>query len=220
LQRVENEYVYLVAPFSELGLPLDEKRNLYSTSAQAFRLHTDGSNLRDAYDIVLLCCFRNDKPDYGISLLMSVDEILERLSPEAAAILQEPVFPFFYGADAILRQVNGEYRIQYNPERFSVFQEKHQVCLSAKQIQAVAALNQILVFDHVPHRFTLSPGQCLILNNHKVLHGRTALSERGKRLLKRIRIYRYGHVANNPNCDDAYQTAGTDPARIPKSSKF
>lgn len=193
-QRVENEFIHLVAAFSERGIALDESRNLYSTSAQAFSLHTDGSALRVPHDAVLLCCFKNDKPNYGITLLITLDQILKRLSAQDIELLQDPVFPFFYGVGPILTFENDNYHIQYNPERFPIFQEKHQVRLSLRHTRAVNALNDILALPEAMCRFSLHPGQCLILNNRNVLHGRTALSKSSKRLLKRIRLYRYGHV--------------------------
>jgi hypothetical protein len=183
--------VSLVTPFSEQGLEGRPGQYIYSTSEQAFTMHTDGTGFRKPFDLILLHCFRADTGDeQGLSLLVSVDELVTRLSAEDIKILLQPNFPFNFGLGPILKQnQSGQFSIQYNPEELQYFYKSSGIQLAVEQTKALQKLNELLQLSAVKIRFVLRAGECLIVNNHRLLHGRTALSKGSKRLLKRVRLF-------------------------------
>ena len=59
--------------------------------------------------------------------------------------------------------------------------------LNSEQKEAFEAFNT-RVRDAEPIKFRLKPEECLIIDNGRILHGRTSLSIDSKRLLKRYWI--------------------------------
>jgi hypothetical protein len=188
--RENDGLISLVTPFSEKGLEARPGQYIYSTSEQKFLMHTDGTAFPYPFDLVLLHCFRADANEQqGLSLLLSVDELIKQLSDEEIGILSEPDFPFYFGLAPILKQNAGHFSIQYNAEELFHFQQQSGIQFSSRQAAALEKLERLLCLEQINTRFTLKPKQCLIINNHRILHGRTALSRRSKRLLKRVRLF-------------------------------
>lgn len=144
----------------------------YFTSDE-FPLHTDVSYVPNPPGLMLMHCVRPDPAGGGQVLLASCDAALRLLPDDVVASLQQPVFRFLYppacpvGASepaAILEQ--GRWRFKY-------------ACMDfADELDsAVDAFHQAL--QSVCEPVTMQAGDLLIVDNHRMAHGRTAFGGGG-----------------------------------------
>lgn len=189
----------LEALASALGEPLLEPHNLnggmvcrveveadehrpYANTPWHFPAHTDCTDhLNPPHTVLLLC----EQPAVtgGDSMLALLPEVLGRLSPDDLFALQEAQFYFRFGYLSILTLSQGRIAIRYSRQMLEMFKPSERpftlVELLDRLDQAIAA---------VSFTFSLHRGDCLILNNHSTLHGRTSFEDDGTRLLKRVRV--------------------------------
>jgi hypothetical protein len=187
---LENDLVFRV---EARGQGIRDARNiiLYSTTSSSFPCHTDGSGKRKPYDILILHCIRQDSVG-GDSIVLPLDEICARLEPHTIRILKEPTFPVPFGLSPILWEENKEHCIRYNLEELYYYSNLHGILLSEAQERAIQTLKTIIMnLEEEKPPFRLAAGDCLVIDNKRALHGRTALAEGSKRLLKRMRGYLY-----------------------------
>lgn len=139
----------------------------YFTSDE-FPLHTDVSYVPKPPELMLMHCVRPDPAGGGKVLLSHCDSALKLLPDDVIDSLRKPVFRFLYppacpvGASepaAILER--GRWRFKYARMEFA-----------EEYAPAVNALYQ--AFLAVRETLMLRAGDLLIVDNHRVLHGRTA----------------------------------------------
>ncbi|WP_417724282.1 TauD/TfdA family dioxygenase [Salipiger sp.] len=103
----------------------------------------------------------------------------------------------------ILEVKGGELRVHYARVMVEPGMEMAGTPLSATQREALDLLDDVLDRPELNHRFTLQPGEMLVLNNLVLLHGREAFAAgSGGRTLKRFWMWRR-HIG-----------PGTDPAAL------
>jgi hypothetical protein len=152
----------------------------------AFALHTDTACLPQPVDWVGLLGVTPAAASRTTSLTLHVDRVVERLSPRDVDVLCESRFRVSTG-DSELRvsilepSSRGGYDIRY---RADVLDWGTSLGLDASAHGALRRLEQV-VTSSLPAGFSLDKGDLLILDNRKVLHGRTAVD--GRRLVKRVR---------------------------------
>jgi alpha-ketoglutarate-dependent taurine dioxygenase len=186
---VDDLSVYLVE--EKGGGVKDELGELIlSTTSQAFPLHTDGFARRCPYDLVVLLCVRAAASG-GESVLSSLSHVLPRLSASARDELQQEQFPCCYGKTSIIYGSGNHINIRYNSLELRSQQHHQNACLTERASHAVLELDEALEWKNAQYIFQMKFGNCLILDNHRVLHGRLPFSSGSQRLLKRVRLYRH-----------------------------
>ena len=160
---------------------------IYSTTCADIPCHTDGVNKPMPYDLALLHCIRQDASG-GETVLVQLEEVIERLPPDALGLLREEGYPFAFGRAPIIAGEGKQMWIRYNAQETAYYGEAG-APLSPQHRHALAQLEAALAEPAAQERFHLSPGECLVIDNRRVLHGRSACPKGGRRLLKRIRLY-------------------------------
>ncbi len=159
----------------------------YSQTEQALAAHTDSSFFADPHELV---GFQMAIPDGagGESFMVPVGDVVAHLDAETISQLRAPRFPFAgvlrpiltgSEADPLLRY----YRRQIDEEAASG------IPLSPDDVAALDALDAALARPDLQHRFRLAAGEFLLMNNLRVLHGRTGMDGASQRLMYRVRAY-------------------------------
>jgi alpha-ketoglutarate-dependent taurine dioxygenase len=162
-----------VPAVSKLGLPVR------SMTAADFGCHTDESYLADPAEAVVLHCVRQARVG-GDTVLADAHDLVRALKTSDAETLQQEAFPHRSGRAAILSGSNENPAIRYNPYEFSCG------VLSPRQRRAIMALEEAIGACAIVVR--LGPGDCLVLDNRRILHGRTSFDPSDNRLFLRARL--------------------------------
>lgn len=167
---------------------LDEDRLvMFSTTSERFNCHTDGYHREEPPDYVAMLCVRADA-EGGDSLVVHVDALVSRLSPAERELLREPVFPTTFGSAAVLTGTDEQPQIRFNLREIARFSEQADERLTDAHVAAARRLDELAAEECERRKLRLAPGDCLILDNKRVLHGRTELAGESRRLLKRLWI--------------------------------
>lgn len=158
-------------------------------SANQMRPHTDGTWDADLPPSQLLQCVENDLPGYGLSRLVDSWKVVEALTPNSRIILMETPFEFYYKFDE-RKQITLKIPIidtAFSPHHFRYRNDKkHQLIPPNKQVEkALKELDKLIDDPEFYVEFQLLAGDVLWLNNRRMLHGRTALSGKSKRYMRR-----------------------------------
>ncbi|MEL7245607.1 MAG: TauD/TfdA family dioxygenase [Cyanobacteria bacterium J06573_2] len=159
----------------------------YSRTDLPLPPHTDSSYMMLPHEIVGFHCIEADE-NGGESIMVPVDDILQNLDKEMIACLREPVYPFGQGCHAVICGDEDNPLIRYYQAQVQRSSDKNNF-LSEKHQAALKALDELLDQNHILQKFHLKPGQIVFMHNHKVLHGRTALSPESNRILYRLRMH-------------------------------
>ena len=180
LSNQQRPEVHRIEPLKEVRLDRYGNRVL-STTADAMACHTDDSFSEEPVAGVLLHCAI--KGDGGETILARLNELLLDLPEEVIATLEEHLFPAPTGWRPILTRSRKEIR-------FSAYEIEKMVAggmpLRARGKEAVGALN--ISLKRVSKTHSLLPGDCIVIDNKRVLHGRYAFRSEKPRLLFRIRL--------------------------------
>ena len=165
--------------------PENQDEHAYSATAGHFPLHTDGAHWKRPPQLVLLLCCRASSSG-GDTTLAHVEDVLGRLEPgHIQQLVNVPVG--FDDVDAPVLQQD-PWRIRWN---HATLQRRHQRGLwrpHRATLDACQALEVVLAALAERPALRLAPGELLVLDNTRVLHGRTTFGDTGNRLLKRVRV--------------------------------
>jgi len=167
--------------------PLKDKAgyNILSSTAEVFACHTDDYFSENPVDVVILHCVIPDEFG-GESIIAYIKDIIDVLDTNTIEILSQPTYPVHFGKVSVLeKDING-YKIRYNRLEIERASETTGVSLNEEQLNALDNLDNAINKTQVI--FKLKKNDCLILNNKKLVHGRTAISKGSNRLLRRVRI--------------------------------
>lgn len=161
---------------------LGAARQAYFTSGE-FPLHTDLSYVPSPPNYLLTLCVAADELGGGVSKLASLQDAGQRLSSEDRAVLMQPCFSFENAPNT------GEgicanrpiHDVSEGNECWRFRQDTLQYPPGAAR--AVDNLTAVLE-ENVVH-VTLQAGDLLVLDNHRIAHGRTAFNVPSKRHLLR-----------------------------------
>lgn len=175
-------HVHLVQP---LEMPRrDPYGNIIkSTSNDAMGCHTDDYFSEEPVELVLLLCCQPAAS--GQSTLISAKTIIRKLPESYVEILRQPLFPSPHGYRPLL--THEDQRMRYSAY------EIEKMVAGGKPVlgEGKKVLKEI---ENILYRWAdivqLKKGDCIIMHNHKVLHGRTEIKGDEKRLLKRVRLDR------------------------------
>ena len=185
--RVENDIVYRVEP-GGCGAAA------HSHTRSAFECHTDGFRCERVPDVVLLLTVRAADSG-GETILIDADSLVQTLDPSVIADLLVPRYRFGSVTRAILPRTIGRAQIAFNafdtagvPVRSrSTISDLELRAMLRRDTSAFALREAIRTFD-TPFVSKLERGDCLVLNNRRVLHGRKAFE--GSRLVRRVWVLR------------------------------
>ncbi|WP_336215016.1 TauD/TfdA family dioxygenase [Nonomuraea sp. LPB2021202275-12-8] len=159
---------------------------ILSTTNADFPCHTDDYFEANPSDLVILQCVHQASAG-GDSLAATVDDIIAHLDSATLDLLARPLFPSHFGLVPILQEHATEWRIRYN--RVEIERSAQRLTVPV-QLECVGALDRLdRAIEQVKTRIALTPGDCLILDNHRVVHGRTAFERGSKRLFRRVKVY-------------------------------
>lgn len=177
--------IYLIKP---LECPLKDPfgNPVLSTSREYFPLHTDQFFKSNPADIVAMLCSDSDGKG-GDTLVSDVSTIVEAMPPELVEALSKPFVRAPFGFTAILRasDTNG-WRVAYNRYEIEKFCHSLQHTYTPSERELFDSF-ELFAARH-SHRFSLRAGDCLLLDNRRVLHGRTEIAPESNRLVKRVRV--------------------------------
>lgn len=164
-------------------------------TAKALELHTDVPAEEFAPGVQFLHC-RANTVEGGRNLFVdavAVAEDFKKLYPEDFRLLAETEVPFYKEHDAYdIRsrqrvieldqhgEVSGVTISQHMADVFDLPQE-----LMDRYYPAFVRFGQMLQQDKYLMRFTLNAGECIVFDNHRIVHGRAAYTaESGDRYLR------------------------------------
>lgn len=164
-----------------------------SRTSLGLPLHTDSSFNLVPHELVVFNCVEDDW-DGGDTTILPIDDLVEELSNKQLDLLKEPVYPFFGVHDyPIVQDRNNGFWIRYYTTQIQYAVLKGALPIPIKYQNVLRELDSTLERLSTARSFHLTPGQILFINNHKALHGRTALSTETNRLLHRVRA-RVSHL--------------------------
>jgi alpha-ketoglutarate-dependent taurine dioxygenase len=159
------------------GLTDNRGRVVMSSTASRFPLHTDGYNLHEPPRYVLL--YRTDgSNDTPTNLVADASVALASLGGTDRATLREPIYHSARGGVAVLAKVSGQDLFRFNPEEMQPSDmAERALAVVTRLCGALTAITEDLLL----HR-----GDCLIMNNWRMCHGRGALEQGSGRVLLRM----------------------------------
>jgi len=154
-----------------------------------FDYHTDLQYVDDPPDFIAVICVTPDAKGEGRSIFADIQAAVESLKPETLAALQKPNFIFkappHYRGGLVARQpvldknAQGEFRVRVRFDR-----------ATTDTPEAAAALEELsAAFDQHRIEFLVDKNQAYLIDNRRVVHGRTPFSptfSESDRHLKRI----------------------------------
>ncbi|MCW5770426.1 MAG: TauD/TfdA family dioxygenase [Rhodospirillaceae bacterium] len=173
------------------GDPAWEGHDVYRISAATeagpaeTNLHSDESYLPTPSRYVLFHCWEENLED-GANSLADVDDILGNLDGAAIERCYAAAFRWSMLEAPILTRISGRSRplVRFN-RRLAAPPEG-----AANDDPVLAALPALFerAAARVARRCTLHRGDCLVIDNHRVLHGRPHFKPGSPRLLKRVAV--------------------------------
>ncbi len=185
---LEDDFVYRVECKDD-GLVLSDGSLVHSTAPAAFACHTDGFGSGEPPQLVLLLCVRPDL-DGGDTVLVRLDDVLPELSAQDINLLRQAVYPNGTTRVSILFDLeNGKTGCRFNLKDLLFCVERVPGGVDEPALEASQRFSDVAESLCQKAQFKLLKGDCLVIGNKKVLHGRTAISKDSGRLLKRVRVY-------------------------------
>jgi alpha-ketoglutarate-dependent taurine dioxygenase len=189
-------FIYDVTPRPE-GEQVD-----VSSTDRRFPLHTDSTFLRAPHDVIALGCLAAPINGGGESHLMNVDVALAHIrarpgGDDVVAALGEPAYPFLVDVDGerviaqlpILRHDHVPVTVRYRDDIIAKAGEAVSIALSARHSAALHTFEAALGDVSLHAVRALRPGDVLIVDNRRMLHGRTAITTGGHRVMRRIKAF-------------------------------
>ncbi len=183
---LEQDLVYTVQVHTQ-GI-YDNELLIYSTTNKYFPYHTDDSCTELPADLVILLCELPSNQG-GESFVAHVDEVVQQLNELDILFLREPIYCFQFGLAPILTYKNDSYSIRYNRIEIDRFSKSKDIFYSDRVYSVMEKLDNVLKSLESSNSFVLKKDECMVINNHKVLHGRGSFPIDSNRKLKRLRLY-------------------------------
>lgn len=160
----------------------------YSRTPDALPLHTDCSNKAVPPNLVAFAMERPDPQGGGESIMLSASDLVHELPGDLVGLLRQPVFPFAAKKRYPIFQGEGDdLRIRYYRQQINSALGK-QCTLSDNLQEALDELERSLELSKRSVRFAMQTGEVVIMDNQRVLHGRSAMPADSPRLMHRFRL--------------------------------
>lgn len=158
----------------------------FSRTHLAMPLHTDTAYSPHPHSLVAFEMVRPDPEGGGQSLIRPVADVVARLDAETLRILREPRFDFGRGELPVVWGEPGRESMRYYSAQIAKGMDA--VGADDPRRGALARLDAVLDAFAAEPGFALAAGDTLLLNNHKIFHGRTAFLPNSDRLIMRYRV--------------------------------
>jgi hypothetical protein len=160
----------------------------YSQTAELLAAHTDSSFFPDPHELVAFQMAVPD-PSGGESFMIAACDVIAALDVETRDRLREPVFPFAGAPLPILTGSETDPKIRYYRRQIEEEAAATSTPLSPAHTASLDALDAVLERRGLQHRFRLEAGEIVLMNNLRVLHGRTSMDNASRRLMYRVRAW-------------------------------
>jgi gamma-butyrobetaine dioxygenase len=165
-----------------------------SSNSDEFPLHTDDSYNLSPARYVLMHCWQNDASTEpgagGESWLSHVNHIVSKAPADLVDRLIYTPYPTPFGQATILQRARSqqgiEWQVRFNRRDMQSFAKLRGKSLSEQQLSDLAEFETLA--SRCMERIRLQPGDCIIVDNRRALHGRSAFNPASGRLIKRLRI--------------------------------
>jgi hypothetical protein len=174
--------------------PLTERRDISTTRAE-FPLHTDSTALVRPHEAICLACLRAPAGAGGQSLVATADSVRAALPDSAVAALAEPVFPFLLKDPVHGRGVRpgpvleGSGAVRYRRDALELGERLSREPMPPRSRAALELLDEALDDRSLVLTRALRPGDVLLVDNRRALHGRTAIADGADRRLRRLKLF-------------------------------
>jgi hypothetical protein len=185
-RKLSHEFIYTIREEGD-GL-YDNGLLIYSTTNRHFSCHTDDSCNENPRNTIMMYC-EKAAPSGGMILLCRLSDILYELSSDEISVLEKQIFPFQFGVAPILKHEGRNYTIRYNRLEIDRYRERLALDLPKNVEYVLDKIDRIVDIKSKENSFLLLPGDCLIINNDSILHGRTEFPKGSNRVLKRLKLY-------------------------------
>jgi alpha-ketoglutarate-dependent taurine dioxygenase len=166
------------------GVPDQHGNAVISSTNRAFALHTDGYDRPEPPRHVLLLR-ADDGPDDTVSYVSDAHAALRELDADARAVLARRAFPSSAGPLAVLEPLDGGVRLRFNKTEIDRWAKSDAQTPLDEELRHAAARLDELLHEH-RRSLTIAPSDCLLLDNWRVCHGRSAMPADSRRVLKRV----------------------------------
>lgn len=166
-----------------------EKGTRYSRTHRALPPHTDSTYMENPHSVVAFQMVRADSEGGGGSIAIAVQDVVKCLDASTLNALRDVRAPFGKGERfPVLWDSQGSpsmryYRVQID---FALGDQGEEIGAAGSCLDA---LDKVLANLATEREFDLGEGEVLLLNNHKVLHGRTGMAIDSERLMYRFRAH-------------------------------
>ena len=159
----------------------------YSLTNKELSCHTEDYFNAKASNIILFYCVRKAEIG-GETYLVNIDEIINDLTPTEIEFLSNTIFPTPTNLTSILTYSQSEkkYHIKYSRIIINKVESKEPNRVTSEMITVFNKLDKLLS-EHKTV-FQLAENSCIILDNTRVLHGRSSFNENSDRLIFRIKL--------------------------------
>ncbi|MFE2638253.1 TauD/TfdA family dioxygenase [Streptomyces scopuliridis] len=196
--------IYEVAPDDAATGPTN-----LSKGRAAQEPHTDSPVQHRPHEFLALACVTGDPAGGGLSTVVRADDVAaaldERDGGVKTALLREETFTFLntpLGLDeppliapVLRRTPEGQWRVRFRHDALVAGFQRHPRAVSAAHRAAVDAFATMAANPELTATFQLAPGDMLLLDNTRMLHGRTAITGTAARRLKRMKMLGEGRAA-------------------------
>jgi hypothetical protein len=151
--------------------------------------HTDEALFDDPCRVHTLSCVQADTAGGGETFLVRADSIVDRLSSEDVRLLADPVYTFGNAhheksiTTGVLDLSGENPLVRY--QRFSL----DGATVDAAHRAVLDRLREVLDDTSIQARFMLAPGDLMMIDNRRVMHGRTTLTPGVPRHLRRLKAH-------------------------------
>lgn len=160
----------------------DHGQLVESTTTEAIDLHTDCSTIVDVPHFVIFLCVQEAQSG-GDTLLADGRAALDCLPANIATRLMANCFPAEGCLLPVILKNDDGTTFRWNANALTA-----DIVTDMNADSGVVFSAWCSALNNVTTRIRLQAGDCLIIDNKKILHGRTSF-QGGSRLIKRIRLY-------------------------------
>jgi alpha-ketoglutarate-dependent taurine dioxygenase len=178
-----------------LAKPLHDRvgNQVLSTNSDEFSLHTDDSYNPEPARYILMHCWQSDSRGGGMSWMSDVQAVTAQLPDELRARLLSSPYPTPYGKACVLEQrkegekISSRWFVRFNRRDMAGYARLHGGELSAQQMSDLAAFEEVAM--KLRYEYMMERGDCIVADNHRMLHGRSMFDAGSGRLIKRLRLF-------------------------------
>ncbi|HLD14986.1 MAG TPA: TauD/TfdA family dioxygenase [Candidatus Nanoarchaeia archaeon] len=177
-----------------------EEGGRYHHTRQGGSYHTDSPQWSNAPDYLGLLCYHHAWRG-GESKLLSVYSVHNRLLKADSNLLKVLYSPFHFDKrgefkekespttlEPIFKHENGNLYFRYLRNYIDAGHEVSKKPLTKKQIQALKFLDEVLLDEKLVISMRMHSGDVQYLNNHRIVHGRTAFTDFKDKDKKRVML--------------------------------